>query len=172
MICALQQLFCKIRTNLVSVEVTTGGSPHRDKVARGSSLPVWSELRLIYIGWSWFMMYELKPNRSGFVLSVVQMLAAYFLLFIFFFCRTLICWKGHCSDGFQRSKEPVRAALLLEGIELKGPNYLLQQVPLHHLECKVRVLLQTSSNLREVLLMVQNKITLPFLQTRKCSLAL
>lgn len=30
------------------------------------------------------MMYELKPNRSGFVLSVVQMLAAYFLLFIFF----------------------------------------------------------------------------------------
>ena len=95
---ALQQLFCNIRTNLVSVEVATGGSPHRDKVAGGSSLPVWSELRLIYIGWSWFMMYELKPNRSGFVLSVVQMLAAYFLLYMLnFFCRTLICWKGHCS---------------------------------------------------------------------------
>ena len=58
---------------------------------------------------------------------------------------------------------------LSEGIKLKGPNYLLQQVPLHHLECKVRVLLQTSSNLREVLLMVQNKTTLPFLHIQKFS---
>ena len=56
---------------------------------------------------------------------------------------------------------------LSEGIELKGPNYLLQQVLLHHLECKVRVLLQTSSNLREVLLVVQNKTTLLFFQIKK-----
>ena len=60
---------------------------------------------------------------------------------------------------------------LSEGIKLKGPNYLLQQVPLHHLDCKVRVLLQASSNLREVLLMVQNKTTLPFLQIQNCGLA-
>ena len=49
----------------------------------------------------------------------------------------------------------------------KNANYLLQQVPLHNLSCKVKVLLQTSSNLRKVLLKVQSKTTLPFFQIKK-----
>ena len=104
---------------------------------RGSSLHVWSEPRVIYIGWSWLLI-KLKPNTSGFVVTLAQMhissdLNLMFLLNLDLLKRTLVrcipAQQRTCVSSFTSQRHWAKGSILPPSASASPPPRVQSQGP-------------------------------------------